>query len=329
MEDQQKVLVIASAGGHLTQAMCAVSKIKHLYLVTNKNTLENSIFKKTFTIKDTQHNIFIHLLNVFYALYLLLLLRPTAVFSTGGPICLPFALICKLFNKKYVHLDTLSRVTELSNSARFIHKYNLASNLFVQWKSVAEEYNLPYIGKCFDILNENSYQPILLTPSEKLKIFVTVGTNQYAFSRLFDELEKQPLYHSDKIQWIIQNGHSILTKKPPNSIIRDFVTRTEMENYTKEANLVISHCGIGSINLMLAYQKRVLFVPRLAKYNEFSDDHQLQIASEIENNLFTVADDQRPFPEITEEELKKAVFLQEPVDTTNNKVAFDIKAALQ
>ena len=45
MEYSKKVLVIASAGGHLTQALCATSTCSNIALVSNKKNISNE--KKT------------------------------------------------------------------------------------------------------------------------------------------------------------------------------------------------------------------------------------------------------------------------------------------
>ncbi len=149
----QSIMVIASSGGHLTQAMCATSLIEcDLILVSNKNQLEGSRFKRIHTIKDTQHNPLIHFLNFFSACRLLVRERPVAMFSTGGPICLPFALLAKITGTKFVFLDTMSRVTELSNSGKLIRKFGLYDSFLCQWPSVARQYSgTEYHGQAFDL----------------------------------------------------------------------------------------------------------------------------------------------------------------------------------
>ena len=53
MKRSATILVIASSGGHLTQAMCATSAVElELALVTNKNMLEDSPFARIHTIRD-------------------------------------------------------------------------------------------------------------------------------------------------------------------------------------------------------------------------------------------------------------------------------------
>ena len=158
MKRNPTVLVIASSGGHLTQAMCATSTVElELALVTNKNMLEDSRFVRIYTIRDTQTNIVIHALNIFSAARIMLKEKPQAMFSTGGPICLPFALLAKLTRTRFVYLDTMSRVVELSNSGKFIKKYGLFDSFLCQWQETADKYGAEYHGQAFD-LGDNGYQ---------------------------------------------------------------------------------------------------------------------------------------------------------------------------
>lgn len=153
------ILVIASSGGHLTQAMCATSTVQQeLVLISNKNMLNDDHFARVYTIRDTQHSVLVHLLNFFTGIRLMLRERPSAMFSTGGPICLPFALLAKLSRTRFVYLDTLSRVTELSNSGKMIRRFKLYDSFLCQWTAVAEQHEgVEYYGQAFD-LGDNGHQ---------------------------------------------------------------------------------------------------------------------------------------------------------------------------
>ncbi|WBA81513.1 hypothetical protein [Endozoicomonas sp. GU-1] len=148
----RKILVIASAGGHLTQALCATALCDEIVLVTNKKNISNVRIRRIYKIFDTQKNPIIHFINIFFAIIVLLRERPKSVFSTGGPICLPFALLCKLFRIRFVYLDTLSRVVELSNSGKLIYRFKLYNCFICQWKDVAQQYEgIEYYGTTFDL----------------------------------------------------------------------------------------------------------------------------------------------------------------------------------
>ncbi|MDI6654714.1 MAG: glycosyltransferase, partial [Candidatus Hydrothermarchaeota archaeon] len=50
----------------------------------------------------------------------------------------------------------------------------------------------------------------------------------------------------------------------------------------KEARIVISHGGAGSIIFALRSGKPVVVVPRLKKFDEHVNDHQLELAKQLE-----------------------------------------------
>lgn len=317
----KKVLLIASAGGHLTQALCACNHVDEIVLVTTKALVKDDKIKKIYTIWSTQKNAFIHFVNIFYALYVLVKERPHTVFTTGGPIVLPFALVCKFLPLRFVYLDTLSRVVELSNTGQLIHKYKLYDEFMSQWEPVASEYNVDYAGKTFDLEGKADKVLTPLSPPESPLVLVTMGTNSYPFPRLIAALEKLDIYHDPNVRWFIQTGGFEVSLKPANGEVVDMVGKDKMDELVKESSLVISHCGVGSINQMLVYQKKVIFVPRLEQFGEFSDDHQLQIAKELSNSNMTVIYPDELLPVYSLAELIAIPRYDQTIDITNHAFA--------
>ncbi|MDR7119378.1 glycosyltransferase [Rheinheimera soli] len=319
-----KIVVIASAGGHLTQALCACSKLDDFTIITNLNNLVG-IPNKVIVVRSTQFNFFVHLLNFFVGFYLFARLMPKVVISTGGPIFLPFAVVARLFGCKVIFIDTLSRVKELSNTGKMIKKLKLAHYFICQWKAMAEKFDCIYLGKCFDILSENAYPKDEEINVERPLIFVTVGTNVYMFARLFEYIAAMPLYKDPRVDWVIQSGPNLIHATAATHRVVSNLSRPDVEDYVQKAALVISHCGIGSINLMLSYRKTVIFIPRLHAQNEFSDDHQLQIAEELVNDKFYIVSNQRDMPDISYEQLAATKIIKTPVDIVNYKFAEEIR----
>lgn len=150
------ILTVVNAGGHLTQALCIMKHIDNFHLVSSVDLNLNVGAQSVTVVKGTQFNPFIHAWNIIVALRLILKIKPKAIFSTGGPICLPYALVAKLLGKRFIYLDTLSRVQDLSNTARLLYKYKLASEIYCQWQTVADRYpGIECHGKTFDICGEN------------------------------------------------------------------------------------------------------------------------------------------------------------------------------
>lgn len=112
-------------------------------------------------------------------------------------------------------------------------------------------------------------------------IFVTVGTHDQGFERLVRKIDD--LVEEKKIRdnVIIQTGYT--EYKPKACKWFKFVSPQEFEKICKKSSLIITHAGVGSIMTCLKFSKSIIVVPRLKKFNEHRDDHQLQITKELEN----------------------------------------------
>lgn len=103
-------------------------------------------------------------------------------------------------------------------------------------------------------------------------ILVTLGTQSQKFYRLLDSVEA--LNTDEEI--IVQAGGSADYKSKKMKIF-DFISYDEMEKYIKDASVIITHGGTGSIIMPLQQQKKVIAAPRLEKYGEHINDHQKEI----------------------------------------------------
>ena len=110
-------------------------------------------------------------------------------------------------------------------------------------------------------------------------ILVTLGTQDKTFVRLLDEIDK--LINKGIIQdkVIVQAGFTKYTSD--NMEIFDLIPQDEFNNLMSKADLVITHGGVGNIISALEKNKKVIAVPRLAKYKEHINDHQTQIIAKF------------------------------------------------
>ena len=111
-------------------------------------------------------------------------------------------------------------------------------------------------------------------------IFVAVGTHDQGFERLVRKIDD--LVEEKKIRdnVIIQTGYT--EYKPKVCKWFKFASPQEFEKICKKSSLIITHAGVGSIMTCLKFSKSIIVVPRLKKFNEHRDDHQLQITKELE-----------------------------------------------
>ena len=123
------------------------------------------------------------------------------------------------------------------------------------------------------------------------RIFITLGSQKFQFNRLLkavDKLDEKRCINSEDV--FAQTGYSDYL--PKNFAYKKFLDRDEFSNEMEKADIVISHGGTGAIISALKKGKKVIAVPRRAKYGEHVDDHQLQLVSQFkELNLICVCDD--------------------------------------
>ena len=112
-------------------------------------------------------------------------------------------------------------------------------------------------------------------------ILVTLGTQDKEFKRLLKAVDKAIDSKVIKDEVIVQAG---CTKyKSKNMQIFDLIPIHEFEKLVKEADLIITHGGVGSILTGLINNKKVIAVPRLKKYDEHESDHQIQMVDSFYN----------------------------------------------
>lgn len=102
-------------------------------------------------------------------------------------------------------------------------------------------------------------------------ILVKLGTQKQEFKRLLDYIEKSHI--EDDI--IVQAGHTKYKSKKMQ--IYDFIEYDKMQEYTKKADLVITHGGTGSIVESIQMGKKTIACARKKQYGEHADDHQEQV----------------------------------------------------
>jgi len=117
-------------------------------------------------------------------------------------------------------------------------------------------------------------------------ILVTLGTQDKSFRRLLEAIDNEISKGNIKDEVIVQAG---CTKyKSDNMEILDLIPINEFDNYIKKCDILITHGGVGSIITGLKNNKVVIAAPRLAKYKEHINDHQMQIVDNFSESGFII-----------------------------------------
>ena len=117
-------------------------------------------------------------------------------------------------------------------------------------------------------------------------ILITLGTQDKEFTRILKEVDKLITKKVIKEEVVVQAGYTKYKSK--NMKIFDYVSKTELGKYIEKASFVITHAGVGTIFDCLNKNKKIIAVPRLSKYKEHNNDHQLQIVEEFGKEGFLI-----------------------------------------
>lgn len=110
-------------------------------------------------------------------------------------------------------------------------------------------------------------------------IFVSLGTNDKSFTRLLDKIENEINLGNISDKVIVQSGYTKYESK--NMQIIDLMPMEEFNKNIKECDILITHGGVGTILDGLKLGKKIIAFPRLSKYQEHVNDHQVEIINEF------------------------------------------------
>lgn len=121
-------------------------------------------------------------------------------------------------------------------------------------------------------------------------IFVTLGSQKFQFNRLLKKIDE--LIESGVITEPVfaQTGASDYV--PRHYAFQPFLDRETFADHMARCDTVITHGGTGAIIGAVKNGKKVIAVPRLARYGEHVDDHQLQLIGQFRDlNLILACND--------------------------------------
>ena len=122
-------------------------------------------------------------------------------------------------------------------------------------------------------------------------IFVTVGTHEQPFDRLVSCIDELKGIGVIEEEVMIQTGYS--TYEPKHCSWSKLLPYQEMVRYVEQARIVITHGGPSSFIMPLQVGKIPVVVPRMEKYGEHVNDHQLEFARQVEQrqrNIIVIED---------------------------------------
>lgn len=119
-----------------------------------------------------------------------------------------------------------------------------------------------------------------------LLILILLGTQDKPFTRLLEAVDKEIEKGNITEEVVVQAGHT--KYESDNMKIFDLIAKDDYLKYVSKANFIISHAGVGTIFDCLGKDKKIIVVPRLSKYGEHTNDHQLEITEAFGEKGFVI-----------------------------------------
>jgi UDP-N-acetylglucosamine transferase subunit ALG13 len=191
------------------------------------------------------------------------------VVSTGSVPAVPVFLEARRRRIECIYVESAARTMEPSLTGRLVQVIP-GVRLFAQYEGWSN-HRWRYAGSVWDGFRAAGEDDA--DAGAVRKVVVTVGVESYSFRRAFERLvEILPV--SAEVLW--QSG---VTDTDGLGIQASrWVQGAKLEEAIGQADVVVSHAGVGSALTALSAGKCPVLLPREARYGEHVDDHQFEVA---------------------------------------------------
>ena len=117
-------------------------------------------------------------------------------------------------------------------------------------------------------------------------IFITLGTQDKTFPRLLKSVEKCIKDGVIKDKVFVQAGNT--KYKSDVMDVKDFVDMETFRKCIMDADLIITHGGVGTILEGLKHNKKIIGCARLEEYGEHVNNHQVQLLERFSEDGYII-----------------------------------------
>ncbi len=277
-------LFVASAGGHLEELWALRPRLagisEDITWVTWANEQTRSLLddeKVVYVAPARPRDVLATAKNLALAVGLFRSSTFETVVSTGSSLAVSFLPVARARGASCHYIESATRVGAPSVSAKLLERVP-GINFYTQYRSWSHPRWL-YRGSVFD-----PFAPGPSVPRPIRRAVVTVGTAKgFGFRRLVDAVRR---CLDDNVEVLWQTGATDVSDLGITA--RTVISSNDLFAAIKEADLVVAHAGAGSSLAALRAGKCPLLVPRRATFGEHVDDHQVEIATELESRHLVV-----------------------------------------
>lgn len=141
----RKICFIASTGGHFEQLMMLKPLMDKYesFIVTEKtgySVIKDS--RKLYYLSQVNRHektfVFKMIINFIKTFFIFIKEKPDVVISTGALATIPMCVVCKLFRKKVIFIESFAKVTSPTLTGKLVYKF--ADQFYIQWEQMKEHY---------------------------------------------------------------------------------------------------------------------------------------------------------------------------------------------
>ena len=147
--DTQRIALVSSVGGHLTELLClrtAYERLPHFYIFNDTTQFEPPAGVHVYTIAHAERDLRVFS-NVWEVFRIFCKERPTVMLTTGAGPGVSAAVAARLLGVRVVFVETVAAVEEPSLTGRLMEY--LAHSYFVQWPELTKGKEQRWQGNIF------------------------------------------------------------------------------------------------------------------------------------------------------------------------------------
>jgi UDP-N-acetylglucosamine--N-acetylmuramyl-(pentapeptide) pyrophosphoryl-undecaprenol N-acetylglucosamine transferase len=280
-------LWVASAGGHLEQARMLSTRIGtgHGVWVTYDVPQAASLMKGEEVIyahHPTTKNIGNALRNYRLARGIFRERPFSRVVSTGAAVAVPFMVRARQLGLPCHYIESATRVRAPSLSGRVLQAVP-GIRLYRQMGTWGGDRWRP--GPCvFDGFQASAVGAGADSGAVR-RVVVSLGTHEFPFPALVERLREEVPPGLEDLVW--QLGSTANPGDLPGAVIKQLPPQG-LKEAIRAADVLVGHCGVGLALTALSAGKVPVMVPRRRRRREHTDDHQVELACELDRRGLAV-----------------------------------------
>lgn len=189
--------------------------------------------------------------------------------STGAAVAIGSYVAAWLAGVPRHFIESASRIDGPSLTGRILYRTRLARMYTQHAWAQGRWTSYPSVISLFEAVDRD----VVPQDGRPLRLFVTLGTiKPYRFDRLLDRLLAVGALDDGST---LQVGATVRDDLP-GTVVSE-MPAVEFEAACREADVVVTHAGVGTILQLLEMGIHPVVVPRLVSEGEHVDDHQVQV----------------------------------------------------